>query len=53
MVFSGSVTQAINGNTSTDTVSLLRKGLQLSERPPPDWHAREKEFFLRQLSQMV
>jgi len=39
--------------TRTDTVSLLRKGLELSEHLPQERRAGEREFFLRQLSQMA
>ena len=46
------VANARRMTTRTDTVALLRKGLQLSDRLPPDRRASEKDFFLRQLSQV-
>ena len=37
----------------TDTVSLLERGLELSDRLPPGLRASEREFFLRQLSKLA
>jgi hypothetical protein len=36
----------------TDAVSLLQRGLKLSDRLPQDRRAREKDFFLKQLAKL-